>query len=62
MDADRELADLREHWGSAYAITYHSGVFIAVRRDTRDVLTAMTASELRDKIRADYHQRPVPRQ
>jgi hypothetical protein len=62
MSGEDELASLHEHWGEAYAITYHSDMFIAVRRDTRKVLTASSASELREKIRADYAARPVPRQ
>jgi hypothetical protein len=55
------LQDLRHHWGSAYSITYHRGQWIAARMDTHEALTADTASELREKIRADYHTKPVPR-
>lgn len=57
----RELADLRHHWGSAYAISQHQGTWIAARHDTHEALTAGSADELRDKIRADYSARPVPR-
>ena len=35
--------------------------WVATRRDTHDALTAESADELREKIRADYHARPVPR-
>jgi hypothetical protein len=58
---ERELADLRHHWGSAYSIGYHLGTWTAARVDTGEILTASSASELREKIRADYSARPVPR-
>jgi hypothetical protein len=61
MRSEGELADLRHHWGSAYSITYRLGVWLAVRCDTGEALTAASADELRAKIRADYRQRPVPR-
>jgi hypothetical protein len=61
MTEEEGLVLLREHWGSAYAIKFHSGLFIAVRRDTRALLTAPAADELMEKIRADYRERPVPR-
>jgi len=57
-----ELQDLKHHWGTAYSITYYRGQWIAARHDTREVLTAESAQELREKIRADYRARPVPRQ
>jgi hypothetical protein len=57
-----ESQDLRYHWGTAYAITWHGSTFIAARNDTGEILSAGTADELRDKIRADYIARPVPRQ
>jgi hypothetical protein len=61
MCGGQELQDLRHHWGSAYVITYHRGHWIAARRDTHDALTAESADDLREKIRADYSARPVPR-
>jgi hypothetical protein len=62
MCRGEELQDLRHHWGSAYVITYHRGQWIAARRDTHDALTAESVDELREKIREDYRERPVPRQ
>jgi hypothetical protein len=56
-----ELADLRHHWSSAYAITYDRGQWIAARNDTGEALTASSAEELLGKIREDYRARPVPR-
>lgn len=53
---------MKHHWGTAYSITYYRGQWIAARHDTREVLTAESAQELREKIRADYRARPVPRQ
>ena len=56
-----ELIDLKNHWGTAYQISYDRGQWLAVRRDTHEVLLANSASELRKKIREDYRARPVPR-
>jgi hypothetical protein len=56
-----ELADLRHHWDTAYKISLDRGRWLAARRDTGETLTASTASELRERIRADYSRRPVPR-
>jgi hypothetical protein len=61
MCRGEELQDLRHHWGSAYVITYHRGQWIAARTDTREALRAESADELREKIRKDYHERPVSR-
>ena len=55
-----QLAELRWHWGDAYAIAC-AGAFRAVRRDNGRVLTAGSAERLRMLIRADYSRRPVPR-
>ena len=54
-----ELADLRHHWGSAYRLSCRRGQWRAVRKDTRETLTAGSAEELREVIRADYRARPV---
>ena len=59
---DRDLADLRYHWGEAYVITLVSGMFRAVRRDDGSAVTASTPGHLIAEIRADYQARPVPRQ
>jgi hypothetical protein len=61
MRGGEDLQDLRHHWGSAYVITYHRRQWLAARHDTREALTADSADELRQKIRADYHEHPVPR-
>jgi hypothetical protein len=59
---DNELAELRWHWSSAYAITHpRLRTWLAERRDTHEVLRAATADELLDLIRDDYADRPVPR-
>lgn len=59
------IADLKEHWGSAYEIGYMAGAaapFQATRRDDpAAVLTAKTAGDLRQAIRDDYQQSPVSR-
>jgi hypothetical protein len=61
-DYDDDLPDLRYHWGSAYLISHPKlGLWIAQRRDTRETLRAESASELLEKIRADYARHPVSR-
>ena len=54
------LTDLEFHWGEAYAIS-HDGGWRARRRDGLGEITAADPDELDGKIRADYSQRPVPR-
>jgi hypothetical protein len=61
VSIQRELADLREHWGTAYRISVDNGKWRATRRDTDETLTAESADELLRLIRQDYCQRPVPR-
>jgi hypothetical protein len=60
--SDDPLAELRHHWGSAYAIC-HPGpdVWVAQRRDDRQALRAASPEALREQIRADHAARPVPR-
>ena len=61
-DAEEFLSNLRWHWGEAYQISFFEpDVWIAVRRDTHDTLRADTPLALRDRIIADYSQKPVPR-
>ena len=61
-DYDDDLPGLRYHWDSAYLISHpEPDVWIAQRRDTRETLRAESASVLLDLIRADYAERPVPR-
>ncbi len=56
------LAELRHHYGSAYLISHpEPDVWLAQRRDTRETLRAESASELLEKIRADYAAHPVSR-
>jgi hypothetical protein len=57
------LGELQNHWGSAYIISHpEHDVWLAQRRDTREVLRAKTPDGLRTLIMADYSARPVPRQ
>ena len=58
---DRELEDLRWDWDEAYQIGWQDGRFRAGRLDGRGSVEAGTPQELRDLIRADYAERPVPR-
>ena len=61
--AGRDMADLRHHWGGAYRFHHFEriGLWIAVRRDTRETLKAEDPEQLRSLIRADYQAKPVPR-
>ena len=61
MDRDDALNELVFDWGDAYDISEALGVWRAVRRDTGWTLIGEDAGELRDEIRADYQNRPVPR-
>jgi hypothetical protein len=58
-----ELADLREHWNSAYIISADTAglTWTATRRDGQGSLTESTAQDLRARIRDDYDARPVTR-
>jgi len=59
---DDELAELVEHWGSAYRITRSAGGWAAKRKDgLGGWLTAPSAEALWTVIRADYQARPVSR-
>jgi hypothetical protein len=58
---DRDLADLRWHWGEAYEIVFAGRTFSALRRDGLGSVTALSANDLRRLIRADYAERPVSR-
>jgi hypothetical protein len=63
QDYERDLSELRRHWGSAYLIHYfwRPNLWIAQRRDTRETIKADSAESLLLAIRADYAARPVPR-
>jgi hypothetical protein len=59
---DEPLAALCWHWGSAYAIARPApDTWIAERRDTHETLRDSTPFGLREKIIADYAERPVAR-
>jgi hypothetical protein len=62
MGDDSDLDDLRWHWGSAYVISHPCPeVWLAQRRDDREMIRAATPGDLRDRIVEDYTARPVPR-
>lgn len=61
-DYDGDLAELMFHWGSAYLISHpEPGVWLAQRRDDRQMVHATNPEKLRQAIRAYYAARPVPR-
>jgi hypothetical protein len=54
---EAKLADLKEHWGEAYAI-WHTGTYwYAQHRASRDTVKAATDDRLRLRMRADYQRR-----
>ena len=55
------LAYLCHHYGEAYEVKMRRGRYEAHRRDDGTVLTADSADDLLDLIRADYAARPVSR-
>lgn len=56
------LDELIHHWGDAYGVTNpEDGVWLAQRRDTREMLRAADPDELWRMISRDYNARPVPR-
>ena len=55
------LESLDFEWGDAYLICYARDQWAALRRDTRQFLTAQTLDELAARIDADYAASPVPR-
>lgn len=56
-----DLADLKFHWGSAYAFQAKAGLIMARRRDTNTILVARDVEAMLEKIRDDYASNPVPR-
>jgi hypothetical protein len=61
-DWDQPLDALRWHWGEAYIICHpEPDVWIAQRRDTREMLRDFTPLGLRDQIIRDYTARSVER-
>ena len=60
--SERELDDLRWHWGEAYIfMNPRPDLWLAERRDDRSTLRADSPESLLDKIRADYLAHPVSR-
>ena len=55
------LESLAFHWADAYVICYARDRWVALRRDTRQPLTAGTLAGLETAIEADYRHHPVPR-
>lgn len=61
-DYEYDLDDLRFHWGSAYLIErLGPDVWVAQRRDSHSTIGAKDPEALRERIKADYARRPVPR-
>lgn len=56
------LEELAYHWADAYLISYTRDRWVALRRDTRQFLTANTLDQLETAIEADYRHHPVPRE
>jgi hypothetical protein len=56
-----DLLDLTWHWETAYSFKVVDGVWQAIPAgDTAGVLTAESACQLREKVRADYAARRPP--
>jgi hypothetical protein len=58
----QSLEALRWHWEGAYEFRVQGQEWVAERTDGLGVVTAPGPSELADKVQADYHARPVPRE
>jgi hypothetical protein len=58
---ERDFAELRWHWGSAYTFTWADGRYVAQRRDTYATVSAKDVDGLFAQVRADYFANPVPR-
>lgn len=64
MNAEAKLADLKEHWGSAYVFWRGiGGTWCARRRDSpgAEPLVAYSDHDLRLLVRADHDRRTVKR-
>jgi hypothetical protein len=57
-----DLGYLIHHYGEAYDINMRRGRYEARRRDDATTLTADSAAELLELIRADYAAKPVSRE
>jgi hypothetical protein len=58
QEQELDLTGMAWHWGEVYSIAMQEGAWRATwKADPQAVLTANSADELRDKIRADYAQR-----
>jgi hypothetical protein len=61
---ERDLTDLKYHWGTAYDIGWEAGEtggWRARRLDNGEVLLKATAADLDFAMLKDYHAKPVPR-
>lgn len=56
------LAELQWDWGEPYLIAGAAGHWVAQCRDDKRTLAASTPDGLRELIREDYAERPVPRE
>jgi hypothetical protein len=59
---DRDLDELRRHWGDTYHFTWQTGTYTATRRDTGRALDSQTVPWLWELVRADYLATPTPGQ
>lgn len=58
-------ACLKDDWGEAYRFEFWPGTekpYRAFRRDDGTELRGSVPDELRERVRADYSARPVPRE
>lgn len=60
--SNRDLQELRWHWGSAYEFTRTESGYKAIRRDTGCLLTSHSVAWLWELVRADYLASPAPGQ
>jgi hypothetical protein len=57
-EQELDMTGMTWHWGEVYSIAMQEGTWRATwRADPQEVLTAHSADELREKIRADYAKR-----
>lgn len=57
-EQELDMTGMTWHWGEVYSIAMQEGIWRATwRADPQAVLSANSADELRDKIRADYTDR-----
>jgi hypothetical protein len=59
---ERQLSDLRWHWGEAYEFSWADGRYLAARRDTGEALACQTGEGLFALVMTDHERSPVPRE